>query len=95
MQLCLIVMEKNKKRLKMDTMETEYEITDSHLVDLSKVSKLKNRFSDRIFKRKNPIGRNKKLGRTVYFSEKLKEWAADNISNSESGIDRMLDEGII
>ena len=61
------VIEKSIKPARIDTLDTEYEITKEKLVDVSKVSKLKNKFSDRIFKRSNR--RIKKPGKTVYFSD--------------------------
>lgn len=68
------VIEKSIKPVRIDTLDTEYEITEKKLVDVSKVSKLKNKFSDRIFKRSN----RKQLGKTVNFSDKIREWAENS-----------------
>lgn len=88
------VIEKSIKPVKINTLETEYEITEEKLVDVSKVSGLKNKFSDRRFKRRNR--KIKKPGKTVYFSDMFKKWR-DQDTNDEaiSIIDKMLNEGII
>ena len=86
--------EKSIKPVRIDTLDTEYEITEEKLVDVSKVSKLKNRFSDRIFKRSNR--RRKKPGKTVYFSDMVEKWRNQGTNDEEvSIIDEMLREGII
>ena len=59
------VIEESSKPVRIDTLDTEYEITEKKLVDVSKVSKLKNKFSDRIFKRSNR--RRKKSGKNSLF----------------------------
>lgn len=88
------VIEKSIKPIRIDTLDTEYEITEEKLVDVSKVSKLKNRFSDRIFKRSNR--RIKKPGKTVYFSDMVEKWRNQGTNDEEvSIIDEMLREGII
>ena len=90
------VIEKSIKPVRIDTLDTEYEITEEKLVDVSKVSKLKNRFSDRIFKRSNR--RRKKPGKTVYLSDMVKKWRQEQITDgcdSESIIDKMIRDGII
>jgi len=80
------IIEESKKIVRMDTLDTEYEITESRLVDVSKVSGLRNKFSDRRFRRK-------KAGKTVYFSDKIKEWKKGD--EGISIIDEMIREGII
>ena len=77
----------------MGALNTEYEITESNLVDISKVSGLKNKFSDRRFKRPN----RKQHGKVVKFSDKIREWTKDSDANGEpkSIIDKMLEEGIL
>jgi len=90
------VIEKSIKPVRIKTLDTEYEITEEKLVDVSKVSKLKNRFSDRIFKRSNR--RRKKPGKTVYFSDMVKKWRQEQITDgydSDSIIDKMIRDGII
>lgn len=90
------VIEKSIKPVRIDTLETEYEITEEKLVDVSKVSKLKNRFSDRLLKRFNR--RRKKPAKTVYFSEMVEKWRQEQITDggdSESIIDKMIRDGII
>jgi len=92
------MLEKSVKPLKITTLDTEYEITEEKLVDVSKVSKLKNKFSDRVFKR--PNGKRKKTGKTVYFSQMIKKWTRDqNDKEIEkeaiSLIDKMIQEEII
>lgn len=90
------VIEKSIKPVRIETLDTEYEITEEKLVDVSKVSKLKNRFSDRIFKRSNR--KIKKPGKTVYFSDMVKKWRQEQITDgydSESSIDKMIRDGII
>ena len=88
------VIEKSIKPVRIDTLDTEYEITEEKLVDVSKVSKLKNRFSDRRFKRSNR--RIKKPGKTVYFSDMVKKWRNQGTNDEEfSIIDEMIREGII
>ncbi len=91
--------EKSIKPVQINTLDTEYEIMEERLVDVSKVSKLKNRFSDRIFKRSNR--RRKKPGKTVYFSDMVKKWRQEQQEeitdgyDAESIIDKMLRDGII
>ena len=86
--------EESIKPLRIDRFDTEYEITEENLVDVSKVSKLKNKFSDRIFKRSNR--RRKKSGKTVYFIDKVKNWGNQGTNDEEGSIiDEMLREGII
>lgn len=88
------VIEKSVKPVRINTLDTEYEITEEKLVDVSKVSKLKNKFSDRIFKRSNR--RRKKPGKTVYFSDIVEKWRNQATNDEEvSIIDEMLREGII
>ena len=88
------VIEKSIKPVRIDTLDTEYEITEEKLVDVSKVSKLKNKFSDRRFKRSNR--RIKKPGKTVYFSDMVEKWRNQGTNDEEiSIIDEMLREGII
>jgi hypothetical protein len=88
------VIEKSIKAVRIDTLDTEYEITEEKLVDVSKVSKLKNKFSDRRFKRSNR--RMKKPGKTVYFSDMVEKWRNQGTNDEEiSIIDEMLREGII
>jgi len=88
------VIEKSIKPVRIDTLDTEYEITEEKLVDVLKVSKLKNKFSDRIFKRSNR--RIKKPGKTVYFSDMVEKWRNQGTNDEEvSIIDEMLREGII
>lgn len=86
------VIEKSTKPIRTTTVDTEYEITENKLVDVSKVSGLKNKFSDRIFRRK-------KAGKTVYFGDKVREWDKLIEQNPKdeavSIIDEMLKEGII
>ena len=76
----------------MGALNTEYEITESNLVDISKVFGLKNKFSDRRFKRPN----RKQHVKIVKFSDKIREWAKDLDANEEqkSIIDKILEEGI-
>jgi hypothetical protein len=80
------IIEESKKIIRMDTLDTEYEITERRLVDVSKVSGLKNKFSDRRFRRK-------KAGKTVYFSDKIKQWKKED--EGSSIIDEMIQDGII
>lgn len=88
------VIENSVKPLKIGTLDTEYEITEEKLVDVAKVSKLKNKFSDRIFKRSNR--RRKKPGKTVYFGDMVKKWQNQGTNDEEiSRIDQMLKDGII
>lgn len=82
-------MEKSIKKVKIKTLDTEYEITEKNLVDISKVSRLKNRFSDRLFNRLNRPKR-KKFGKIVKFTEKVKEWA--NIEEIKETLDNMQDD---
>lgn len=85
------VIEKSKKLVRMSTLDNEYEITESKLVDVAKVSGLKNRFSDRRFRRR-------KTGKTVHFLDKVKEWNKSSEPDIDEGlsiIDEMLKEGII
>ena len=102
------VIEKSIKPVRIDTLETEYEITENKLVDVSKVSKLKNRFSDRIVKRskRKSNRRRKNQGKMVNFRDMAKKWAQEEITDeimdeitdsceSESIIDKMIREGII
>ena len=85
------VIEKSIKPVRIDTLDTEYEITEEKLVDVSKVSKLKNKFSDRRFKRSN-----QKPGKTVYFRDMVKKWRNQDTNDEEiSIIEEMLREGII
>lgn len=83
--------EKSVKPVRINRLETEYEITETNLVDVSKVSGLKNKFSDRRFKR--PTSRLKKPGKTVYFSDMIKKWQKDQNTAGEatSRIDKMLE----
>ena len=62
-------------------------------MDIAKVSRLKNKFSDRRFKRSN----RKQPGKAVNFRDKIIEWAENSDPNEEprSIIDKMLEEGII
>jgi len=88
------VIERSIKPVKIDTLDTEFEITEEKLVDVSKVSKLRNKFSDRRFKRSNR--RMKKPGKTVHFSDMAEKWR--NQGTNDEGIsiiDEMLREGII
>ena len=88
------VIEKSIKPVKINTLETEYEITEEKLVDVSKVSGLKNKFSDRRFKRRNR--KIKKPGKTVYFSDMVKKWRNQGTDDEAiSTIDELLREGII
>lgn len=88
------VIEKSIKPVKMGRLETEYEITEEKLVDVSKVSGLKNKFSDIRFKRRNRKIR--KPGKTVYFSDMVKKWRDQETDDETiSRIDQMLKEGII
>ena len=88
------VIEKSIKPVRIDTLDTEYEITEEKVLDVSKVSKLKNKFSDRRFKRSN--SRIKKPGKTVSFSEMVKKWRNQGTNDQEmSIIDEMIREGII
>jgi hypothetical protein len=91
------IIEDSKKIVRMDTLDTEYEITESRLVDVSTVSGLKNKFSDRRFKRR-------KTSKTVYFIDKLREWrkggddgscGSNAISSGSRSIDDMIQDGII
>jgi hypothetical protein len=88
------VMEKSIKPVQINTLDTEYEITEGKLVDISKVSGLKNKFSDRRFNR--PNRKIKKTGKVVYFSDKVKKWKEQDAADEAiSIIDKMLEEGII
>ena len=63
-------------------------------MDISKVSGLKNKFSDRRFRRPN----RKSHGKIVKFSDKIKEWAltdSDANERQKSIINKMLEDGII
>ncbi len=87
------VIEQSVKPVRVTTLDTEYEITEQNLVDISKVSKLKNKFSDRRFKRPT-----KKAGKTVYFSDMVKKWRQEQSTDScdaESIIDKIIRDGII
>jgi len=85
------VIEKSKNPVRMTTLDTEYEITEKKLVDVSTVSGLKNKFSDRRFIRKK--------AKMVSFSDKVREWNKLREQNTDdagiSKIDKMLEEGII
>lgn len=59
------VMENSIKPVKINTLDTEYEITEKKLVGVSRVSKLKNKFSDIRFRR--PNHKIKKPGKMVCF----------------------------
>ena len=87
------VIEDSIKPVEIGALTTNYEITESNLVDISKVSGLKNKFSDRRFKRPN----RKQHGKVVKFSDKIREWTKDSDANGEpkSIIDKMLEEGIL
>lgn len=87
------IIEKSIKPVKIETLDTEYEITERNLVDIAKVSRLKNKFADRRFKRPN----RKQHGKVVYFIDKIKEWVENSDDNKEpkSVIDKMLEEGIL
>lgn len=87
------IIEKSIKPVKIGALDTEYEITEGNLVDIAKVSRLKNKFSDRRFKRSN----RKQPGKAVNFRDKIIEWAENSDPNEEprSIIDKMLEEGII
>lgn len=88
------VIEKSIKPVKITTLETEYEITEEKLVDVSKVSGLKNKFSDRLFKRRNR--KIKKPAKTVYFRDMVKIWRDETTADEViSKIDKMLEEGIL
>uniref|UniRef100_UPI00300121BE hypothetical protein n=1 Tax=Cocconeiopsis kantsiensis TaxID=3082010 RepID=UPI00300121BE len=86
------VIEKSVKPVRFNTLDTEYEITEKNLVDVAKVSGLKNRFSDRRFMR-----RKKKAGKTVYFRDMVKKWNQQQDKDYDAGniIDQMIDNGII
>lgn len=86
------VIEKSVKPVRFNTLDTEYEITEKNLVDVAKVSGLKNRFSDRRFMR-----RKKKAGKTVYFRDMVKKWNQQQDKDYGAGniIDQMIDNGII
>lgn len=86
------VIEKSIKPIKISTLETEYEITEKKLVDVATVSGLKNKFSDRRFKRGN-----RKLVKPVYFSDMVKKWRGEDKSDDPaiSIIDKMIEEDII
>lgn len=87
------VMERSIKPVRIETLDTEYEITEEKLVDVSTVSKLRNKFSDRRFKRSN--SRTKKPGKTVHFGEMLKKWRDQSPSDEKINIiDEMLSEEI-
>lgn len=71
--------EQSVQPVRVTTLETEYEITEQKLVDVSKVSGLKNKFSDRRFKRPR-----KKAGKTVYFRDMVKNGAKNNKKKSRT-----------
>ena len=85
------VIEKSIKPVKLGELETEFEITENNLVDIAKVSRLNNKFSDRRFKRPN----RKQHGKVVNFSDKIRKWAQDVDEEPKSRIDKMLEEGIL
>ena len=86
------VIEKTVKPVRVSTLDTEYEITEKHLVDVSTVSGLKNKFSDRRF-----IRSKRKAGKTVYFSDMVKRWSQEQDMEGDAGsvIDQMIEDGII
>ena len=73
----LPVIEKSLKPVKVELLETEYEITESNVVDINKVSRLNNKFSDRRLKRPNQ----KQHGKVVSFIDKVREWTKNSDAN--------------
>lgn len=63
---------------------TEYEITEKKLLDVAKASKLKNKFSDIRLKRLEKS--KKKAGKTVYFLDKLREWANEDLTDNDDEV---------
>ena len=87
-------LEDSVKSVSVTTLDTEYEITRDKIVDVGRVAKLKNKFSDIRFRRP------RKKGKLVRFTDKIKEWyngATDLpvVDEPINTIDRLLEEGII
>ena len=89
------VIEKSIKPIRIETLDTVYEITEERLVDVSKVSRLKNKFSDKIFKR--PNHKSRKPAKAVYFADMIEKSRNQGTNEEEisSVIDEMLRDGII
>lgn len=84
------VIQKSVKSVRIISLDKEYEITEKNLVDISKVSKLKNKFSDRIFTGVKSR-KKKKSAKMVYLSDMIKKWQNDD--TNDEGIN-LIDEGI-
>ena len=64
----------------IQTLDTEYEITEKKLVP--KIRRLKNKFSNRFLKREKL----RPAGKTVYFSDIVKQWSKEENDSNDIGI---------